>query len=225
MALPDIISAVGSPLGGFAIDQLSKRRNGHMVRAVFLPISGILLMCVHLMMGFTSIPPVYALSVLGISYSIFGAALWPLVPQLVTNHALLGTAYGVSAVGLNISLTVVPMIVSQILSYGSYQYVQIWFVSLSIVGIMLSIAVGVIEYKRGQDLYDYTPISENVNNDIDSSDSECEVEIMGDHHFGYLPPRRRYESWNQKPGSPRRKLRRHRSVDHNEKGPILTAVK
>lgn len=129
MAIPDIISAIGSPLCGWMLDRLAhktveKGMKFHW-RMVFLPLSAVILLFVHLLMGFTPLNPIFSLSLLGIAYSLFGAALWPMVPILVHNPGLLGTAYGVITVALNIALTVVPLIVARILSASSYFWVEV----------------------------------------------------------------------------------------------------
>lgn len=76
-----------------------------------------------------------------------GAALWPMVPYLVKNPRLVGTAYGVSTVALNLSLSVVPLIVARIFDTGSYAAVELWFISLAALGTVLGIVVAMLDYR------------------------------------------------------------------------------
>jgi Na+/melibiose symporter-like transporter len=139
MAIPDIISAIGSPLGGFLLDILSKNSKRGSLRFHVLPLAGIMMIMVHCMMGFTDILPQIPLVLLGIAYSLFGAVLWPLIPQLVTRTSLLGTAYGLSTVALNMALTFVPLVIAEVYKAGSYLWVEITFVGFASFGLLSSI--------------------------------------------------------------------------------------
>jgi MFS family permease len=177
MAIPDIISAIGSPLCGWLLDRVARNaakkssafssaaQQQRPVRAFFLPLSGLFLVIVHTLLGFTNISPIFALFILGLAYSLFGAALWPMIPHLVANNRLLGTAYGVSTVALNIALTFVPLIVAKILNAGSYVSVEIWFIILSSLGLALSIMVGIFDQRRYSSRYGSMP-----NDDADDDD-------------------------------------------------------
>ncbi|KAI3634348.1 hypothetical protein MIR68_007952 [Amoeboaphelidium protococcarum] len=148
MAIPDVVSAVGSPICGWLLDVVTRRRFGsQVVRSIFLPISGLLLVLVHYLIGFTNVDPRISLFILGTSYSIFGASMWPLVPHLVKNSAFLGTAYGISTVAMNVALTFVPLVIAKILATNSYREVSMFFIALSSVGVLLSIMVGIVDFR------------------------------------------------------------------------------
>ncbi|KAJ3067592.1 hypothetical protein HK102_007376, partial [Quaeritorhiza haematococci] len=86
MSIPDIISAIGSPLCGLFLD-----RFGH--RSLYLPISAFLIFFSHFLMCYSTLTPFIAMSILGVAYSMFASALWPSVPFLVGKHQI-ATAYG-----------------------------------------------------------------------------------------------------------------------------------
>ena len=142
MSIPDLISAVGSPVGGYVIDRLThKYPRMRRLRSVLIPLAGVLLLFTHYLIGFTAIDPILPLVMLGVAYSIFGAALWPLIPHFVENKRVLGTAYGVSAVALNIALAISPIVVATLLTSGGYFLVSKYFIALSAVSILFGLTV------------------------------------------------------------------------------------
>lgn len=100
-------------------------------------------MLVHICFAFVPasvLPAIPILMVLGSSYSLLTSVLWPIIPWLVPQkHS--GTAYGISSVSLNISLTLFPILVTHIFSAweSSYLAVEIFFISLSASGLVLSL--------------------------------------------------------------------------------------
>ncbi|KAF9963817.1 hypothetical protein BGZ65_010881 [Modicella reniformis] len=142
-SIPDIVSAIGSPLCGYLVDKF-----GH--RARYIPLSALLLIWAHVQLGLTPISPIVAMFVLGLAYSLFASALWPCIPFLVKDHQL-GTAYGLVTIALNISLTVFPLVVASILeiTQGSYSHVEMLFIALASVGLLLSILLNVLDHQQG----------------------------------------------------------------------------
>jgi len=132
MSIPDIISAVGSPIAGLFIDT-----HGH--RSTLLPLSGILILINYILLAFTSFTPIFAMSFLGIAYSLFAAALWPCVPSLVGSHQV-ATAYGIVTVSLNLSLFGFPFLVAKIRAEwpNEFEMALIFFIILSILSILIS---------------------------------------------------------------------------------------
>ncbi|KAG0346226.1 Major facilitator super domain-containing protein 1 [Podila humilis] len=88
--------------------------------------------------------------ILGFAYSLFASVLWPCIPFLVEDHQL-GTAYGLVTIALNISLTVIPIIVAAILhaTEGSYEWVEGLFIFLASAGLLFSILLNVLDHRRG----------------------------------------------------------------------------
>lgn len=142
MSVPDLISAVGSPLFGFLMDKLasSKFLRGK-IRSYMLPLSGVLLIISHVCFLLNCFSPLVMLVFIGIAYSLFGSVMWPLVPEVVQNSDLLGTAYGFSSVALNVALTVVPLIVGAIVPVHGYFGALSFFLGLASTGTMLGLFV------------------------------------------------------------------------------------
>jgi hypothetical protein len=143
MSVPDIIAAVGTPLMGIVTDRYGKRTH-------FIIGSGICIFASLALMTFTTLPPASSMSLLGVAYSIFTSALWPCVPLLVERHQT-ATAYGLLSVALNITLTIVPIIVGALRSrYPSdWNYTLYFFLSLSLISILFSIMFFVIDHYKG----------------------------------------------------------------------------
>lgn len=81
-----MISAFASPVCGFLVDLIGYNT---------LWVTGAITATIgsHLLLAFTFINPFIAMSLMGISYSLLAASLWPMVALIVSKHQL-GTAYG-----------------------------------------------------------------------------------------------------------------------------------
>lgn len=109
------MSAILVPFCGVIVDMYGGR-------ASFLVLCSLLIMAVHLTLGLTMINPVYPLIFLGLSYSMYGVAIWPSIATIVEHEELklaqkyavppklVGTAFGISTSMLNTALTIFPII-------------------------------------------------------------------------------------------------------------------
>jgi MFS family permease len=139
------MSAVLVPFFGVIVDKYG-------LRATFLLMCSLAIMGVHLTLGLTMLSPVYPLIFLGLSYSLYGVAIWPSVATIV-QHAelklaereefppkLLGTAYGISTSALNTALTIMPVIAAEIRVAGeSFLPVELFFAALAGTGALASL--------------------------------------------------------------------------------------
>eukprot|EP00823_Brevimastigomonas_motovehiculus_P000707 TRINITY_DN108_c0_g1_i2.p1 TRINITY_DN108_c0_g1~~TRINITY_DN108_c0_g1_i2.p1 ORF type:complete len:511 (+),score=140.07 TRINITY_DN108_c0_g1_i2:24-1556(+) len=131
MAIPFFVNAVAAPfLGGF-VDRLG-------YRATLLCCSAMSIALVHVLFAFTMITPYVPLVLMGISYAIYAACLWPSVP-LVVKERLVGTAFGFITMVQNFGLCFVPMIVGALKTHtGGYEIVELFFACVGSVGVVLS---------------------------------------------------------------------------------------
>lgn len=81
-----IVSAVSSPLFGFIID-----KTGRNVCWIFCAICSTI--AAHSLLAFTLLNPYIGMVLMGLSYSMLAASLWPLVSLIIPEYQL-GTAYG-----------------------------------------------------------------------------------------------------------------------------------
>eukprot|EP00842_Homolaphlyctis_polyrhiza_P001139 jgi/Hompol1/2025/HPOL_005819-RA len=159
MGIPDTISATLVPLCGYLIDRIGQRPH-------ILAICGITIAIAHLTLGLTMTTPILPLIALGLSFAMYGVAIWPSV-AIVIEHAevssikadpnmqseadseagiaatrphqpkLLGTAFGVSTSALNASFTLFPILTAQIrVAGGSFVPVEMFFAGMALLGVL-----------------------------------------------------------------------------------------
>ncbi|KAJ3183989.1 hypothetical protein HDU85_001840 [Gaertneriomyces sp. JEL0708] len=157
MSVPDTMSAVLVPICGVLVDRYGGR-------ASLLVLCALVIAGVHATLGLTMIYPVIPLVFLGLSYSMYGVAIWPSVAAIVQHEEdklqeenpfipapkLLGTAYGISTSALNAALTVMPLLAARIrVNGGSYVPVELFFVSLAIAGALASVVLWIVDVRNG----------------------------------------------------------------------------
>jgi hypothetical protein len=76
MGIPDTLGAILVPGFGIVVDRYGGRASA-------LIASAFIMVIVHLTLGFTMLSPVYAFTLLGIAYSVYGVALWPSIAWYV----------------------------------------------------------------------------------------------------------------------------------------------
>jgi MFS family permease len=143
MSIPFLISACCFPVVGLVLDKLGKRLN-------LLATAGCLLIATHC--TFMLIYPVGPLIMLGLSYSLFGAIVWPTVAYIVDSRSL-GTAYGIQTSLQNLGLTIAPMIIAYIrTSTPNYNYVLLYFAIMGAVGVFITLELITVDAKFGRNL-------------------------------------------------------------------------
>lgn len=98
-----VTSAFLSPVMGLLVDA-----TGRNVFWVFISLAIALLS--HVAVTFTPIDPHITMTVMGISYSMVAAALWPMIALIIPEHQL-GTAYGIAQSFQNLGLAVSSILV------------------------------------------------------------------------------------------------------------------
>jgi MFS family permease len=93
-----LAAIIATPLFGLMIDRVGRR-------ALFMVMGTLMLFAVFPILIYTSWNQWIATALLGVSFSLVPAVLWPSVAHLV-EHNRLGTAYGLMTVLQNIGLTV-----------------------------------------------------------------------------------------------------------------------
>lgn len=196
MSIPYIMSAIMSPILGFAIDRFGKR-------AIIASLAPLILIVVHLLLGFTSIDPIGPLVGQGLAYVGFAAVLWPAIP-LVIEDRLTGLGFGIVTSALNLACAVIPLIIAAIATNSGGKYipnVELVFVSLGIVGWAVGIYLNVYDSKHGG-LLNSATASEDGYEAIDRDEVKSSPIIVGnvsDHESSmnsHLPLERRRSASN-----------------------------
>jgi MFS family permease len=91
-----IAAMVFTPLFGLLVDRVGKR-------ALFMMFGSLLMVPVYLMLVYSGLPPIVPVAMLGISFSLIPAVMWPSVAYIVDKRKL-GTAYGLMTMIQNIGL-------------------------------------------------------------------------------------------------------------------------
>lgn len=117
-----------TPLFGLFVDRMGKR-------GTLMVLGSLLLFPAHLLLGLTNIHPAVPFVILGVSFSLVPAALWPAVPILVKENYL-GTAYGMIGWIQNAGLTLFPWLAGMVVDRAGYLPMQIMFASLGFVGLL-----------------------------------------------------------------------------------------
>mmetsp|Transcript_15280 Transcript_15280/g.31148 ORF Transcript_15280/g.31148 Transcript_15280/m.31148 type:complete len:463 (+) Transcript_15280:52-1440(+) len=115
-------SMVVSPFLGAFVDWIGRRTN-----IAFLGTS--LTLPVFLLLADTSYDPIYAMLMLGISYSVCAAALWPSVQLLVPLHTV-GTANGVATSVQMLGIGICNILVGYLRDQTSFVTTMMFFFSL-----------------------------------------------------------------------------------------------
>jgi nitrate/nitrite transporter NarK len=127
---------------GFIVDRIGKR-------ATMMMIGSLVMIPTHFLMGYSYLSPWIPMIVLGISFSLVPASLWPALPLMVKEKQL-GTAYGVIAMVQNVGLFIFPLLVGLIRDKtGSYNPAMLMFSVLGVIGFFFSVWLKLIEAKGG----------------------------------------------------------------------------
>ena len=146
-----ILAMCMTPLLGIFLDRKGKG-------ASMLMIGSIIMIVCHL--SFAFLLPAFPqkwfalllIVVLGVSFSLVPAALWPSVPKII-DEKILGSAYCLIFWVQNIGLCLVPMLIGSLRqSTGSYLVPMIVFSSFGILAFILSIYLKAEDRKKGYGL-------------------------------------------------------------------------
>ena len=135
-------SMIFTPIFGFFVDKIGRR-------GTMMIIGSLMIIPVHLTLGLTMMHPAIPMIVLGISFSLVPAALWPAIPVIVEERRL-GTAFGLMTLIQNIGLTAFPWVAGKItdLSGGVYTKTMLMFASLGFLGLIFSLMLKVADRKE-----------------------------------------------------------------------------
>ena len=137
-----LIAMFSTWIFGAIIDRMGKR-------ATLMIIGSLAMIPCHVSMAYTNITPWIPMVILGLSFSLVPAALWPALPIIVKEKQL-GVAYGVIAMVQNVGLFGVPLLVGLIRdSMGTYNPAMIMFAGLGFLGFIFAIWLKIIEAKGG----------------------------------------------------------------------------
>ena len=138
-----------TPLFGFLIDRYGKAASAMIFGSA-------LLLIIHLLFAFTNLQPHIPMILLGVSFSLIPAAMWPSMVKLVDENQI-GTAYGLMYSIQNIGLFVFPILAGYILDTTNpsdaekldYTPTIIMFVVLGALALIFSLRLKFTDKKHG----------------------------------------------------------------------------
>ena len=146
-----ILAMILTPFLGMFLDRKGKG-------ATMLMIGAVIMVVCHL--SFAFILPVYKaqwlavtlILILGLSFSLVPAALWPSVPKII-DEKILGSAYCLIFWVQNIGLWGVPLLIGSLeKSTGGYTVPMIVFASFGVIAFLISILLKIEDRKKGYGL-------------------------------------------------------------------------
>ena len=125
-------SMVCAPFAGSLVDRIGRR-------ATLMIFGSLLMIPAHLALGLTSLPPAFAMIVLGAAFVLVPAAIWPSIPLLVEERRI-GTAFGLMTAVQNLGLLAFPYFNGKLrdVTHG-YTASQVMFASLGLVGLVFAV--------------------------------------------------------------------------------------
>lgn len=139
-----ILAMVLTPFLGAFLDYKGKG-------ATMLIVGAVIMTCCHLCFAFLlpAVPQVWLaltlILVLGVSFSLVPAALWPSVPKIIDAN-ILGSAYCLIFWIQNIGLCLVPLLIGKTLdATGGYQVPMLIFASFGVLAILFGIWLKILD--------------------------------------------------------------------------------
>lgn len=103
VGMEPFFSMVGSPIFGYLVDRYARR-------SLFMMFGSLLLVPVFLMLGYTNIPPVIPMAMMGVAFALVPSVMWPALVY-VTERSRLGMANGMLDTIQQIGLVVINLLI------------------------------------------------------------------------------------------------------------------
>jgi MFS family permease len=121
-----------APFAGGLVDRIGRR-------ASLMALGALLMIPSHLVLGFTMVPPYLPMILLGASFVLVPAAIWPSVP-LVVEKNVTGTAFGVMTMVQNAGLALFPWVNGKLrVATAGWQASALMFASLGVLGFVFAL--------------------------------------------------------------------------------------
>ncbi len=135
-------SMVFAPFAGSLVDRIGRR-------ATLMIFGSLLMIPSYLVMAFTTVPPRWPMMLLGASFVLVPAAMWPSVPLIVPKE-LTGSAFGLITMIQNIGLALFPWLNGKLRDVThTYTSSMLMFASLGLVGLVFAILLKRADAREG----------------------------------------------------------------------------
>ncbi|HUI10167.1 MAG TPA: MFS transporter [Bacteroidota bacterium] len=127
-------SMVFAPVFGRMVDSVGRR-------ATMMVAGSVMMVPAFLLMAFTMVPPAFPMIMLGVSFVLVPAAMWPSIPLIVEKNRV-GTAFGLTTMIQNFGLAAFPFVNGYLRdTTGTYTASMVMFSSLGLFGLVFAIAL------------------------------------------------------------------------------------
>ncbi len=136
-------SMVFAPFAGGLVDRFGRR-------ATMMMVGSLMMIPCYLIMGFTFIPPIIPMILLGAAFVLVPAAMWPSIP-LIVDKKIVGTAFGVMTQIQNIGLALFPILNGWLReATKSYSASMVMFSSLGLFGLLFALMLWRSDKRHGR---------------------------------------------------------------------------
>jgi len=136
-----LISAGASPVSGFIIDLVG-------FNTLWVTFAICSTIGAHMLMTFSFINPFLAMSIMGVSYSLLAASLWPMVALIVPKQQL-GSAYGLMQSVQNLGLAVISLLTGFLVDYAGYFVLEVFFLGMLCLALIASLLLYFFDNLKG----------------------------------------------------------------------------
>jgi len=103
VGMEPFFAMIGSPIFGYLVDRYARR-------SLFMMFGSLLLVPVFLMLGYTDVPPVIPMAMMGVAFALVPSVMWPALVY-VTDRSRLGIANGMLDTIQQVGLVVINLLV------------------------------------------------------------------------------------------------------------------
>ncbi len=147
-------SMILAPFAGRLVDKTGKR-------ATLMIVGSLILIPSHLIMGVTTINPVFPMITLGAAFVLVPAAMWPSIPLIVREERV-GTAFGLMTAVQNVGLALFPYLNGKLRDVTeTYTASLLMFAGLGVCGLVFAILLKRADTREGGAL----ELGKTMNND------------------------------------------------------------
>jgi MFS family permease len=127
-------SMIFAPVFGQLVDRVGRR-------ASMMVFGSVLMVPAFLIMAFTMVPPAFPMIMLGVSFVLVPAAMWPSIPLIVEKNRV-GTAFGLTTMIQNFGLAAFPFLNGWLRdTTNNYTASMVMFSSLGLFGLLFAFAL------------------------------------------------------------------------------------
>ena len=131
-----------APFAGGLVDRIGRR-------ASLMILGALLMIPCYLMLAFTTIPPRWPMFLLGASFVLVPAAMWPAVPLIVEKNRV-GTAFGLMTMIQNVGLGLFPWLNGKLRdTTHDYTASMLMFAGLGVVGLVFAVLLKRSDMRSG----------------------------------------------------------------------------